>query len=141
MNTLMQRHDSSVSTALATGETQAGTRATDESRRRFMKLNLLGLALAPTASLLLNENAWAVKQEESVPALLDPHDPQAQALDYTPQSPRSDQSCSNCQLYTGATDEESGPCALFSYRSDPESGQPLWVDATGWCRGWAPRQP
>lgn len=139
MNQTMQRHNGSVST-LATGGNQAGNEAADQSRRRFMKLNLLGLALAPTASLFLSGNAWAVKRENGLPAILDAEDPQAQALDYTAQSPRGQQACHNCQLYTGTEGEESGPCAIFSYRNDAQSGKSLWVNATGWCRAWAPRQ-
>jgi hypothetical protein len=47
-----------------------------------MKLNLLGLALAPTASLMLSENALAVKKNDGEPALLDLEDPQAKAMEY-----------------------------------------------------------
>jgi hypothetical protein len=105
-----------------------------------MKLNLLGLALAPTASLMLSENALAVKKNDGEPALLDLEDPQAKAMEYMVPSPTNQQSCSNCQLYTGKEGADSGPCALFSYRVDTQSGKPLWVHADGWCRGWAPRQ-
>ena len=140
MDETMQWQNGLVSTASATGENQAGIKTANKSRRQFMKLNLLGLALAPTASLFLSANAGAVNRDKSVSALLDPGDSQAHALAYTPNSSRSHQSCSNCQLYSGAVSEESGPCAIFSYRNDPENGKPLWVEATGWCRGWAPRQ-
>jgi len=116
---------------------------TDHGRRRFLKLNLLGLALAPTASLLLSTTAWAVRIEgieDNTPAVLDPHDPQAQALSYMEHSSKQNQSCSNCQLFTGTSGETIGPCAIFSYRVAPNNTQIL-VNASGWCRAWAPRQP
>lgn len=129
------------STELATGKNPASRAETaDRSRRRFMKINLIGLALAPAASLAFSGSANAVSRRDGVPALLDVKDPQARALNYTAQGPRSQQSCSNCQLYTGASGKEFGPCALFSYRSDTQSGKPLLVTSTGWCRAWAPRQ-
>lgn len=112
----------------------------NRSRRRFMRINLIGLALAPAANLVFSESANAVSRRDGVPALLDASDPQAQALNYTAQGPKGQQSCSNCQLYTGASGKEFGPCALFSYRSDTQSGKPLVVTSTGWCRAWAPRQ-
>ena len=118
--------------------------AADQSRRRFVKLNLLGLALAPIANLYVGESAWANRtgriETDQVPAVLDPADPQAQALSYAAQSPKDGQSCSNCQLYTGIEGEASGPCAIFSYRVAP-NGKQLYVNATGWCRSWGPRQP
>ncbi len=135
-------HNGLMSQALANGENRAGNEASDRSRRRFLGLNLLGLVLAPTASLFVSENAWAVKiggtVDDKLP-ILDPKDPQAQALSYTRKGRKDHQSCSNCQLYSGIPGEETGPCAIFSYRVAP-SGKPLVVDASGWCRAWAPRQ-
>lgn len=88
------------STAFPTTKRSAsGEETADRSRRRFMKINLYGLALAPAASLLFSESAKAVRNEDGVPALLDANDPQAQALDYTAQGSKGQQSCSNCQLY------------------------------------------
>jgi hypothetical protein len=140
MKKTMQQHNNSVSTSLIPVENQTHNGAIDQNRRRFMKLNLLGLALASTASLVLSGNALAVKNNDGEPALLDPEDQQAKAAGYTVPSPTSQKSCSNCQLYTGKEGADSGPCALFSYRNDTQSGKPLWVRADGWCRAWAPRQ-
>jgi hypothetical protein len=140
MNRTIQRRTGSVpTTARTTGENQAANDRADKGRRRFLTVSLLGFAVAPTATVFLSEGAWAKGREEG-PVLLDTKDPQAQALEYTTQSYKGHQSCSNCQLYSGAGGKESGPCALFSYRSDTRSGKPLWVAANGWCRGWAPRQ-
>jgi len=136
---LVQENEGSVLTALVTSEGQVGTGVANQSRRRFVKLNLFGLTLAPAASLFIAGNASAKRTGDSAPAALDPKDPQARALDYTLQSTKDQQSCGNCQLYTGSAGEEWGPCALFSYRVDA-SGKPFWVSSTGWCRGWAPRQ-
>jgi hypothetical protein len=132
----------------ATGPVARGAQSNSEaaalSRRRFVKLNLLGLALAPTAVLFLSENSWAGGRtgrgpEDSTPALLDPEDPQAKALSYTEKSPKDEQECANCQLYAGTDGEPYGPCAIFSYRVAP-SGKQLLVRAPGWCRSWGPRQ-
>jgi len=125
------------------GEDPSDEKVADHGRRRFMKLNLLGLALTPTASLLVGETAWAAGRSGRNPkdaAVLNPADPQAKALHYTPDSSKEGQSCSNCQLYTGTAGEDYGPCAIFSYRVAP-SGQQIMVSATGWCRSWGPRQP
>jgi hypothetical protein len=129
--------------APVTGEDLSGEKVADQGRRRFMKLNLLGLALAPTASLLVGETAWAAGRSGRAPkdmAVLDPADPQAKALHYTPDSSKEGQSCSDCQLYTGTAGEDYGPCAIFSYRVAP-SGEQIMVSAAGWCRSWGPRQP
>jgi len=132
---------------LATGapagdEVPAGEQAADHGRRRFMKVNLLGLALAPAASLLVGGTAWAGRSGRNPKdlAVLNPADPQAKALHYTPDSPKEGQSCSNCQLYTGTAGDDYGPCAIFSYRVAP-SGEQIMVSAAGWCRSWGPRQP
>jgi hypothetical protein len=133
-------HNGLMSPALANGENRAGNEASDQSRRRFLGLNLLGLVLAPTASLFVSENAWAARSGRTSDdqPILDPKDPQAHALSYARESHKDHQSCSNCQLYSGIPGEETGPCAIFSYRVAP-SGKPLVVDASGWCRAWAPR--
>ncbi len=49
-----------------------------------------------------------------------------ETVNYQHESPRSDQSCANCELYTKETDER-GSCKLFS--------QGL-VEAGGWCTSW-----
>ena len=142
---ITQVHDESILEKRFLGEHRGAEVAADQSRRRFVKFNLLGLALAPTASLFVTNNSWARNEPKkgikpAPPAILDPADRQAQALSYTKQSSKDVQSCSNCALYTGYEGEKIGPCAIFSYRVSPEGGQ-LMVNATGWCRSWAPRQP
>jgi hypothetical protein len=134
-------HTGLMSPALANGENRAGNEASDQSRRRFLALNLLGLVLAPAAGLFASGNAWAARSGRTADdqPILDPKDSQAHALSYTSQSHKDHQSCSNCQLYSGTPGEEAGPCAIFSYRVAP-SGKPLLVDATGWCTAWGPRQ-
>ena len=115
----------------------------DKSRRHFMKLNLLGLISAPAVGLLVSDIAYAGRSgrtpHDDATPILDPNDPQAVALSYSSESRKAHQMCSNCQLYTGTEGEDSGPCAIFSYRVAP-TGKQLVVDASGWCRAWGPRQ-
>jgi hypothetical protein len=61
---------------------------------------------------------------------LDPNDAQAKALAYTHQSPKADNICGNCQLYTGSADADWGPCAIFPGKQ---------VSRTGWCSAWVKR--
>ena len=124
----------------------------DLNRREFVKLGVVGLSAVSLVSLLsrFDQVAWAV----DLPiAPLDESDPQAMALGYKHDANQVDteqfpvrasasgvnQYCSNCQLYTGVPGKEWGPCALFSYRDDPQSGKPLAVNARGWCVAWGPR--
>jgi hypothetical protein len=136
-------YDEPISAAQISGEDKPPNAVADQSRRRFVKLNVLGLALAPAASLTFGNNAWATRtgrmDADTTPAIVDPNDPQAKALNYTADSPKAEQECSNCQLYTGTEGGEYGPCAIFSYRVAP-NGKQLLVDAGGWCRSWGPRQ-
>jgi hypothetical protein len=118
-------------------------RSVDQGRRHFMKINIVGLACLPAASLLVSEPAAAGRTArhaaDQSPEMLDPNDPQARALRYMGESPKTEQLCSNCQLYTGTEGDDYGPCAIFSYRVAP-SGERLMVEAGGWCRAWGPRQ-
>lgn len=115
------------------------TGVVDDCRRSFLKRNALAFALASSASMLVGKSAWAGRTarraSDDNPPLLDPKDPQAAALNYTSASHKTNQQCSNCQLYTGTDGEEFGPCAIFSYRVAP-SGKQLLVEAGGWCRAW-----
>ena len=97
----------------------------DNSRRRFIKLTAIGLAAAPFANVLSSGTARAAE-------MLSESDPQAVALKYkadATQSERQDDThlCSNCNFYTGADGETSGPCALFPGKL---------VAADGWCTAW-----
>ena len=58
---------------------------------------------------------------------VDPDDPQAKALSYVHESPKADNICANCQLYTGAADAAWGPCTVFPNKE---------VAAGGWCSAW-----
>lgn len=140
MNKTMQTYTKHVSMERGLESNSTATKGAGHSRRRFIKMNLLGLALAPSAGLLLSEEAWAVKRDNGEPAKLDDQDSQARALEYTVVTSKSEQSCANCQLYTGAGGATWGSCALFSYRRDTRTGKPLQVSAKGWCRGWEPRR-
>jgi hypothetical protein len=52
--------------------------------------------------------------------------PLVQSLQYTNQSTRPGQQCSNCQLYTAAS-QDRGKCQLFAEGV---------VNAGGWCASW-----
>lgn len=119
-------------------------------RREFINLGLVASATAAIATMSQIHAAQAKKKPEApgVPAL-DPKDPQAQALHYTHDATDAQdgkttavdggQSCANCQLFSGTPGREWGPCAIFSYRVDPDSKMHLVVSSTGWCQAWAPR--
>jgi hypothetical protein len=124
----------------------------DSGRREFVKLTVVGLSAASLANVLsaFGEVAWAA--DLPVTALAE-NDPQAAALGYKHDANQVDtaqfpvratesgakQYCYNCQLYTGVPGKEWGPCALFSYRTDPQTGKPLAVNVNGWCVAWGPR--
>jgi len=58
---------------------------------------------------------------------LDLEDPTAKALEYVHDSPDPAKLCDGCQLYTGASGSEWGPCAIFPGKL---------VSAGGWCKSW-----
>ena len=60
-------------------------------------------------------------------AKIDPNDPQAKALSYVHESPRADNICGNCRLYTGDASAEWGPCSIFPGKQ---------VATAGWCSAW-----
>ena len=93
------------------------------SRRRFISLvPVLGAATLARA--------------QAAP-LVDPKDPQAQALGYTVDATKVDkakypkyaagQSCASCALYQGKAGDKSGPCPLYAGKS---------VEAKAWCSAW-----
>lgn len=68
---------------LAKGEYLARPGAVDRSRRRFMRINLLALALAPAVSVPVSPDTWAIrigKHGDNGPAMVDPKD--CQPFDY-----------------------------------------------------------
>ena len=93
------------------------------NRRRFIKLTVGGLAVAPFAA-----GAVEVVSETS---------PQAAALGYktnaTKAAKRTDAKafCDNCNFYSGKAGAANGPCALFTGNL---------VSAKGWCTGWIKKQ-
>ena len=91
------------------------------TRRQMLRITAGATAMVPM-SLLTSRIAFAADLPQ-----LDPNDPQAKALAYVHASPKPEQLCSNCQLYTGETGAEWGPCAIF-----PGKG----VNANGWCKSW-----
>ena len=58
---------------------------------------------------------------------LDPENGQAKALAYSNQSAMAGQNSGNCQLYTGDTSKDWGPCAIFPGTN---------VATAGWCKAW-----
>lgn len=124
----------------------------DRSRREFVRLSIVGLSAVPLANFLASSTQDA--RAGDLPVVpLDENDPQALALGYKHDASQVDtgsfpvrateagakQYCQNCQLYSGVPGKEWGPCALFSYRTDPQSGKHLAVNAKGWCVAWGPR--
>ena len=89
------------------------------NRRQFLG-TATTVVLAP--SLLIGGRANA----SDLPKL-DPEDAQAKALSYTHASPKPENLCSNCRLYTGAADAEWGGCAIFPGKN---------VAGAGWCSAW-----
>ena len=94
------------------------------SRRQFIAIvPLLGAA--------------ALARAEASPPLVDPKDPQAQALGYTADATKVDkakypkyaagQACSGCALYQGKPGDASGPCPLYAGKA---------VAAKAWCSAW-----
>jgi hypothetical protein len=126
---------------------------TNNNRRHFIKVSLIGLTLAPVGNLLLSHNAQArgnraVTGGTTQMAKLPENDRQAAALGYKEDATSVDNTkykivegatCRNCQLYSGSEEDEWGPCAIFSYRVDPIVNKNYEVSAKGWCRSWAPR--
>lgn len=92
------------------------------NRRSFLKLSgstLIGLTLGTTA-------LRASAQER-----LQPDDPAAKALKYTPASSVDGQICGNCMYIQGQEGNAHRPCALFPGKL---------VDVNGWCSAWV-KQP
>ena len=95
------------------------------TRRRFIKLTVSGLAVAPMAALFSNAATAADMVNEA--------DPTAKTLNYSADAAkatkRTDKSatCANCRLYSGKSGAADGPCTLFPGKS---------VAANGWCISW-----
>ena len=94
------------------------------SRRRFISLMpLVGVA--------------ALARAQAPAPLVDPKDPQAQALGYVADATKADktkfpkyatgQACAGCALYQGKAGDASGPCPLYAGKA---------VLAKAWCNAW-----
>jgi len=88
------------------------------NRRQFLGSTAAIVAFTP--SLLLSGRSLAA-------AKVDPNDPQAKALAYVHESPKPDNICANCQLYSGPADAAWGACSIFLGKQ---------VAAGGWCSAW-----
>ena len=91
------------------------------NRRQFLSSTAAVVALSPT--LFLTARSAAASDMPRV----DPNDPQAKALSYVHESPKSDNNCANCQLYSSAADAAWGACPLFQGKQ---------VAGAGWCSAW-----
>lgn len=91
------------------------------SRRKFLGSTAALVAFSPLVFTAGRSSAGGHLPK------VDPADPQAKALSYVHESPKSDNNCANCQLYTGATDASWGGCTIFPGKE---------VAAGGWCSAW-----
>lgn len=94
------------------------------SRRKLLGATATAIISTPMLSLL-TRTAGATEAP-----LVDPDDAQAKALSYTHSSPKADQNCANCQLFSAGADAEWGPCAIFPGKQ---------VANAGWCSAWVKR--
>jgi hypothetical protein len=100
--------------------------ASQPGRRRFIKISVAGVAVAPFANALLSGTARAVDTVSE-------SDPMATALGYkidaTKAGNRTDKTavCGNCSLYSGKPGAADGPCSVFAGKL---------VSAKGWCTAW-----
>lgn len=105
--------------------------AESQARRRFLKIAVVGAAVAPVAAALLPRIAGA---QDAAPHL-DPNDPTAKALGYTEDAAtaksnpsfKEGSNCAGCNFYKGHTEMNFGPCDLFPNKV---------VSAKGWCASW-----
>ncbi|WP_395681529.1 high-potential iron-sulfur protein [Dokdonella sp.] len=103
--------------------------ANRQARRRFLKIAVVGAAMAPVAASLLPRIARADTPH------VDPKDPTAAALGYTEDaatakgdpSYKPNSNCANCNFFKGHSEMAYGPCDLFPGKD---------VNAKGWCRSW-----
>ena len=91
------------------------------NRRQFLGSTAAMVILSP--SFLIAGRATAGGHLPKV----DPNDAQAKVLSYVHESPKADNICANCQLYSGATDAAWGGCTIFPGKE---------VAAGGWCSAW-----
>ena len=102
------------------------------SRRRFIRIAVLGAAAAPLAADAL----WNAAAAQDLPHL-DEADPTAAALGYHHDTTKADaakypnhkpdQTCANCNLVQGKDGDAWRPCSIFPGKA---------VSAKGWCAAW-----
>jgi hypothetical protein len=97
--------------------------------KTISRRKLLGAAATAIVSIPLL-NLVSRSAEAADAPKLDPNDAQAKALSYVHQSPKAENICANCQLYTGSADASWGPCAIFPGKQ---------VSSAGWCSAWVKR--
>ena len=103
--------------------------ANSQARRRFLKIAVVGVAIAPVAASLLPRTVRA--QEPHV----DPRDETARALAYTEDAStaksdpsfKADSACVNCNFFKGHSEMAYAPCEVFAGKA---------VSSKGWCRSW-----
>ncbi|HJO24475.1 MAG: high-potential iron-sulfur protein [Myxococcota bacterium] len=95
---------------------------TSMHRREFVVAGLTGAAVLPVA-LFAAKPARAEELITDIPA----NAAMVSALQYVAKSPKPDQHCGNCQLYT-AGEGNTGKCQLFAQGV---------VAKDGWCMSWA----
>jgi hypothetical protein len=104
---------------------------TKYSRRAIVKSGLIAGALLPAAALVgRGANAAGLPP-------LDPNDPTAKALGYSPDASKVDtaanasykpnQKCGSCAQFQGKATDASAGCNIFAGKSVP---------AGGWCKVW-----
>lgn len=98
-------------------------------RRRFIRLALASVIVAPVAALITPRGAGAAAKPK-----LDPASKRAQELGYTHDAASSDNPkreadarCRNCAHFRGGADDAWAPCNIF-----PDAR----VSAEGWCEAW-----
>lgn len=101
-----------------------------ETRRRFLKMSLAGVALAMTGGM----SRWLGASE--LPHLAE-SDGIAKTLGYVEDAMKTNDSrfkpgqrCAGCQLYSGGPSGY-GPCQLFPGKA---------VNAGGWCSSYMPKK-
>ncbi|MEM7276916.1 MAG: high-potential iron-sulfur protein [Pseudomonadota bacterium] len=107
---------------------------TQLTRRRILQVTVGGSVAIPLSALLGAGSARAQNLELPKLAI---DDPMAKSLAYiedassvdaaTQPAYKEGSTCANCQLYTGGSDSEWGPCGIFPGKL---------VKAEGWCRTW-----
>lgn len=88
------------------------------------------------AVAVVGQAALTSRSDAAAPAV-DPADPQANMLGYTPDAAKvpaafaqrhaAGAHCGNCALFQGKTTDAPGPCPLFGGKT---------VQGNGWCSSW-----